>query len=156
MFTGLLLLFYKIEETFHNMSILSSIFKIFSIIIGILAPLKTIFHVMFFFLIINFITGVYKNCIVHKQRLEPKKIKHTVEKFASYIIILIMIWLFEVHIVNLKEMYIVRTIVALMLMAEFKSVTDNLDDIVGTKIFTTIYKHLNKLFKNKLNSDESK
>ena len=143
----------KIDKFLRDIEILGSIYKLISLILGFLAPLKILFHLMFFFLIVNFISGVYKNCFINKEKLNPKKIRYTIEKTGIYILIITMIWLFELHIIGTDSLYISRTIVGLMLLAEFKSATENFDSIIHTEFFTTVYKQLLKIFKTRINND---
>jgi hypothetical protein len=135
----------------YNIKVLNITQRLLSLLLAFLAPIKELFYLMFFFLITNLITGILKNVVKDKQKLSVQKMRYTLEKFLSYLVIMIMAYSFEHIIINTTNLYATRFITGLIALVEFKSVTENLEYYTNKKIFSEIYKKVEKIFtKSKL------
>ena len=141
-------------DSLCNISTLDWLYKVLSLIFGFLSPLKVLFHLMFFFLLMNTFSGVYKSMVIRKEKFDTKKFRHVFEKLASYIIIMSMCYAFELTILGIDDIYITRIITGLIAMVEFKSTSENLENITGLKVFTTIYRRIEELFRKKTNDSQ--
>jgi uncharacterized membrane protein YiaA len=61
---------------------------------------------------------------------------------------ILLIYIFENILLHSSGYYITRIVTGLVVLIEFKGITENLDFIAGQKVFTKIFKEVNKLFTN--------
>jgi len=134
--------------TFSNIKVLTVFEKVLSLVIAFLYPVKELFYLMFVFLLINSVSGIYKNVIRNKEKFSTKKFRCTFEKLISYLIMILLIYIFENILLHSSGYYITRIVTGLVVLIEFKGITENFDFITGQKVFTKIFKEVNKLFTN--------
>lgn len=130
-----------------NESIISSVFSSFLCKIGILliayfTPIKEIIHVMFFFLAIDTISGVWAS-VKSGNKVESRKLRKTVYKFIWYTVAVIASFMMETTF-HLSWTNFASIVGGFICFVELKSIFENVTVITGDPIFKNIIKILKK------------
>lgn len=130
--------------------------KVSALFLAYLAPVKGLIHSVVFVVVIDMITGIWKataikNGFVAKWKsIKSSKLKTTVNKLILYCLLIILLFVVEKSIIGNDSRYLAKLGASIIFWVELKSVTENMDVILGTNIFTSIYKKAKELFsKNK-------
>ncbi len=119
-----------------------------SFIIGVLSQSSLILMTMVTFVIVDLITGIWKS-VKLKQKITSKALRSTIEKILSYFFVIILAKLFDEVVLNIDAIQVHTMVASLIFLVEFKSVTENMSEITGNKVFVQIYETVNKVFKSK-------
>lgn len=146
---------------------------IFSVLIGFFSPIQLLLYAIVTVVLVDTITALLRDwskiyrkkfpygrrIILYFQCIKSSGLRRTVLKLFLYCIGLMGFYLAEVSIFTVT-IYISNMIGAIILMTELKSICENIDIVLGTDIFTTMFKLFrNKTLKkldNKMNEKETK
>lgn len=119
--------------------------KIFALIVAFFAPISPMFHLMLFFIGIDLVTGIIKS-IKKKDKIVSNKLSRTLTKIFIYLSTAALAYAFQKVVLLGSFPYLVNLIVGMVLITEFKSITENADEILNTNIFNNIYEVLKNTF----------
>jgi phage-related holin len=122
---------------------------------GIMAyftPISMVLLVLLIFVIVDFVTGILASRKL-KIPVKSKNMRATITKLLCYFIIVIMAFFIQKEIIKYEWFEIMNIVAGLIALAEFKSITENMEVLTGNKIFTRIFKTINDIFKKKTNSN---
>lgn len=122
-------------------------FKLLVAVLTFFEPIKNMYHLMLLVIVINLITGWYKNRKINKDKFSTKKARITAEKIGLFTLYLMVTYMFEVFILKSNENYASRVIAGILILSELKSISENGDEILGGKMFSLLYRKINGLFK---------
>jgi phage-related holin len=111
-------------------------------------PIRDFAHISIIFVFADLITGIWA-AKSRKEKLTSKGIRATLGKLLSYLMIIMLVHLFERFIMETNYLHLVNIVTGIIVLAEFKSITENLECITGNKIFTKIYKTVFSIFNKK-------
>lgn len=112
--------------------------------------------VMTIFVLIDLLTGVWK--VVKSKgwsHITSMGFRRTIEKFVGYSMIIVLGLILDKSILNIDWFSLIKLFTGLIVLAEFKSITENLTEITGNKIFARIFEIASDLFKKKTNHNET-
>lgn len=113
--------------------------------------------VMTVFVLIDLFTGVWKSLKMHGLRsITSRGLRRTVEKFTGYSFIIVLGLILDKSILNIEWFSLIKIFSGLIMLSEFKSITENLAVITENKVFTTIYEYANKIFTKKIDVKNEK
>lgn len=126
----------------------SLLIKILFVFVSFLQDVSFLFISMFIMVFLDLITGIWKS---RKLNIEIKSrwIRRTIEKLGCYAIVIIAVYIIEVYILRLDGYYLNRAVTGLVLLTEFKSLTENMAVISGNSVFSKIYAKVENIFKGK-------
>lgn len=127
-----------------------------SLFISWLSDSVELLIVMTIFVLLDLITGVWK--VIKTQgfsHVTSIGIRRTIEKFIGYSFIIVLGLIIDKSIIELNWFSMIKIFTGLIVLAEFKSITENLTIITENKIFEKIFDFANKLFTKKINNDSS-
>lgn len=116
--------------------------------IAYLAPIGMVVFVICIFVIVDFITGILASRKLSIP-IRSKNMRATVTKFLCYFIIIVLAFFIQKEIIKYEWFEIMNIVAGLITLAEFKSITENMEVLTGNKIFTRIFKTINDIFKKK-------
>lgn len=122
--------------------------------IAYLAPIWMVVFVIFIFVLVDFITGIlasYKLGIPVKS----KNMRATVTKLLCYFITIVLAFFIQKEIIKYEWFEIMNIVAGLITLAEFKSITENMEVLTGNKIFTKIFRTISNIFKKKTEVDNN-
>lgn len=128
-------------------SILSSspVVYILSFFMSLLVQEKALFLTMIVFVFVDLITGIWKAFKI-KDKITSKALRRTIEKLLTYFLVILLAKLFDEHVLQIKVVELHTIVAGIIFLVEFKSVTENMAEITGNKVFTKIYDVVEKLF----------
>ena len=130
-----------------------SYFTWFFLIIAFVSPLANMYHLMFFAVLVDMITGIWA-AVKRKDLITSAKMKMTIYKMFIYMITLTLVYAFEKVVFAGMAVPVSNLWLGIIVLNEIKSVTENSDVILGTNVFTGAYRSIKKIFiKNKLDND---
>ena len=122
--------------------------KIFMFGLAFCMPIKDFAYISIIFVLADLITGIWA-ALKRKEKLTSKGIRKTLGKLLSYLTIIMLVHLFERFIMETDYLHLVNIVTGVIVLAEFKSITENLESITGNKIFTKIYETVYNTFSKK-------
>jgi len=130
---------------------------IFSLVMGWVFNSQDLLIAMFIFVIADLLTGVWKAIKLKGfKSLTASGIRRTVEKLIGYSVIIILSNIIdEVIIKDIEWFSLIIITTGLIILAEFKSIAENLSAITENKIFINIYEYTKKLFSKRINNNET-
>lgn len=120
--------------------------KVFMFVLAFCMPIKDFAHLSLIFVLADLITGLIASR-KRKDKITSRGIRATLGKVFSYLTIIMLVHLFERFIMETNYLHLVNIVTGIIVLAEFKSITENLEDITGNKIFTRIYYTIYNTFK---------
>jgi hypothetical protein len=117
------------------------------IVLTFFEPIKNMYHLMLLVIVINLVTGWYKNRKINNDKFSTKKARITAEKIGLFTLYLMVTYMFEVFILKSTDNYASRVIAGILILSELKSISENGDEILGGKMFSLLYRKINGLFK---------
>lgn len=114
---------------------------------------QELIFVMTLFVISDLITGIWK-VIKYKgfRQITAQGIQRTIEKLFGYSMMIVLGLIFDKAIIEASWFSMMKIFTGLIVLAEFKSITENLTMITENRVFTTIFTQVNKL----INQNKSK
>ena len=103
---------------------------------------------------IDFITGILASKKL-KIPVRSKNMRATVTKFLCYFITIVLAFFIQKEIIKYEWFEIMNVVAGLITLAEFKSITENMEVLTGNKIFTKIFKTISDIFKKKTEIEEN-
>lgn len=127
------------------------IFKMLVACLAYFAEIKNLFHAVLFFMIVDWITGVYAS---YKQRTKGSKpfprpnqhvphwftsykMRRTIEKFVFYMMAIAVSYVFRVEF--LAGFYLGKIVAGYIALTELKSIFENISKIMGVDLFNEIW-----------------
>jgi len=112
------------------------------------APIGAIVTVVFIFVFADFITGIWaakKKGI----KITSHTMRNSVTKLLCYMITIVLAFFLQKEIIKFSWFEAVNFASALICMAEFKSILENMGYITNSTIFKTIYEKVSSIFEKK-------
>ena len=105
---------------------------------------------IFLFTTVDFITGIWKS---KKKgiKITSFKMRNTVPKLIGYLLIIFLTFLIEKFIITTDAFHLINVVCGYLVVFEFKSITENLEEITEQPIFTKIFEYVNGIFTKKVN-----
>jgi len=146
---------------------------IFSVLVGFFSPIQLLLYAIVTTVLIDTITALlrdwskiyrkkipyWRRMLLYFQCIKSSGLRRTVLKLFLYCIGLMGFYLAEISIFS-TTVYISNMIGAIILMTELKSICENIDIVLDTDIFTSIFKIFRnmtlKKIDNKINKKETK
>jgi hypothetical protein len=100
------------------------------------------------FVFVDFITGIVA-ARKRKEKISSHTMKNSVIKLLCYYATLILAFVLQKEIITFDWFTAVKFTGALICIAEFKSILENMFCITGNNVFTDIFTKLSDLFKKK-------
>lgn len=119
-----------------------------------LSPIWMVVFVICVFVMVDFITGILASKKL-KIPVKSKNMRATVTKFLCYFITIVLAFFIQKEIIKYEWFEIMNIIAGLITLAEFKSITENMEVLTGNKIFTKIFKTISDIFKKKTEIEEN-
>ena len=121
--------------------------------IAYLSPIWMVVFVICIFVMVDFITGILASRKL-KIPVKSKNMRATVTKFLCYFITIALAFFIQKEIIKYQWFEIMNIVAGLITLAEFKSITENMEVLTGNKIFTKIFKTISDIFKKKSDIDQ--
>jgi phage-related holin len=115
-------------------------------VLSYFAPIATIIHVMFIFILIDLISGLWA-AKKAKIPIESLKMRKTVTKLIWYMVAVIMAHMMECTF-GLNWAHLAQITGGFICMVEIKSVFENITKITNEPVFVRIYKVFEKKAEN--------
>ncbi len=112
------------------------------------APIEAIVTVVFIFVFADFITGIWaakKKGI----KITSHTMRNSVTKLLCYMITIVLAFFLQKEIIKFSWFEAVNFASALICLAEFKSILENMGYITNSTIFKTIYEKVSSIFDKK-------
>ena len=125
--------------------------KIAAALIAYFTPLAPLVYCILFFILIDFITGVYASYKL-KHKVKSRKLRSTLEKFVLYSLSVILAYIFQVEYftyVNLSQ--VVGGFIA---GNELLSIYENITNITGLNILGKVKGYINKIINRNVNDNQ--
>lgn len=122
--------------------------------IAYLTPIWMVVFVICIFVMVDFITGILASKKL-KIPVKSKNMRATVTKFLCYFITIVLAFFIQKEIIKYQWFEIMNIVAGLITLAEFKSITENMEVLTGNKIFTKIFKTISDIFKKKTEIEEN-
>jgi len=122
--------------------------------IAYLTPIWMIIFVIFIFVGVDFITGILASRKL-KIPVKSKNMRATVTKLLCYFITIVLAFFIQKEIIKYSWFEIMNIVAGLITLAEFKSITENMEVLTGNKIFTRIFRTISDIFKKKTEVDNT-
>ena len=116
--------------------------------IAYLSPIWMVVFVICIFVMVDFATGILASRKLGIP-VKSKNMRATVTKFLCYFITIVLSFFIQKEIIKYEWFEIMNIVAGLITLAEFKSVTENMEVLTGNKIFTKIFKTISDIFKKK-------
>jgi len=132
------------------------IYVLISVILSCLCPIKTFYHIIVFFVIINFIAGVTED-FKRGEKFSFVKFKTFLLRLIFYVLAITIIFLFEKYIIGefgICSKYLTTFTCGLISLYEIHSFLINAGKITGNPLFGDIYDKLKEFFMK--NNDDKK
>ena len=124
------------------------IFKLLITGLAYFAPVQGIVHAVIALFVIDWITGVWKSCLVNKRRFTSYRLRKSVNKAVGYILAIV-----SGHILNESilggSMNLPQIIAGYIGITELISILENLSDITGKDFLKEISIKLIDSWRNK-------
>jgi len=127
------------------------LYILFSLILSCLAPVKTFYHIIVFFIVLNFIAGLIED-LKRGEKFSWIKFKTFLLRIIFYILSITIVFLFEKYIVGefgIQSKYMTAFTCGLISLYEIHSFLINAGRITGNPIFGQIYDKLKEFFTKK-------
>ncbi len=148
--------------------------KLFAVVLAFFAPLASLIHVIIVLLIVDAATSIYYQMkLIHndvKGRkliacihvIESRKLRKTLEKMFFYVLIIIMFYIFDLYVLQVKPIAIdaiynfsITNIAAVLIsLVELTSIASNVSKITGNKVFDRIVSIFSKKVDKKFDLEE--
>lgn len=112
------------------------------------APIGAIVTVVFIFVLADFITGIWA-AKKRKIKIDSHTMRNSVTKLLCYMLTIILAFFLQKEIIKFSWFEAVNFASALICLAEFKSILENMGYITNSTIFKTIYEKVSGLFEKK-------
>ena len=145
----------RLKSTFLGIFLMRPVAYVASLCLGYLSDSTELLIVMTIFVIIDLITGIWK--VIKTQgwsHVTSMGIRRTIEKFIGYSMIIILGMIIDRSILQLDWFSMIKIFSGLIVLAEFKSITENLTVITENKIFAAIFDQFNKIITKKPNQND--
>lgn len=109
-------------------------------LISYFAPLQELMFAIWFFILIDTVTGIWA-AYANNEKIHSSKSRQFVVKFITYMIALIVAFVFDKHIINSVDMWTTRAIAFVLATIELQSNFENLYKATGIKLWDRL-KHL--------------
>jgi phage-related holin len=117
------------------MSYFNFLGKLFGVLIAYFSPIQALFHVILFFIVVDWITGVYSSYKCNVQ-ITSFKLRATIEKFVFYNIAVMITFVFQ------KELFfnfnLANIVAGYIAVTELKSIFENIFKITKLDILSAI------------------
>lgn len=126
-------------------------FLIMSMILGILSPVSSLYHVIIIFTVLNMFSGVIDD-IKQGQKFQYQKFKIFLLRVLFYVITITVVFLFERFIISefeLSSKYLTATCAGLIALFEIHSFLCNASRITNNPVFLKIFDKIQSFFKKK-------
>lgn len=126
-------------------------FLIMSMILGILSPVSSLYHVIIIFTVLNLFSGVVDD-IKQGQKFQYQKFKIFLLRVLFYVITITVVFLFERFIISefeLSSKYLTATCAGLIALFEIHSFLCNVSRITNNPVFLKIFDKIQSFFKKK-------
>jgi len=135
---------------FTGSGLLKFLSAIFVTFLAYFSPIAPLAHLFMFIICLDFITGIIAS---HKRKetIESSKMKASIYKIVLYSLFILLCYTIE-NVVFANLIPLTKILTSVIILTEFKSLTENLDDIFQVQIFHQIYNKLKNLF-NKNNQE---
>ncbi|NPV12913.1 MAG: hypothetical protein HPY57_14170 [Ignavibacteria bacterium] len=118
-------------------------------IISYLAPISGLFHLMLFLVFLDLITALIRDWKIKKartikqkiRRVKSKKLRRTLVKLFLYIMFIIATYSIPKICFN-NTFYLAELMTSFISIIELKSISENMDIINESDIFTTLFKKI--------------
>ena len=115
-------------------------------------PIGMVILVIIIFVTVDFLTGILASRKL-KIPVKSKNMRATVTKLLCYFITIVLAFLIQKEIIKYEWFEIMNISAGFIVLAEFKSVNENLEVLTGNPIFSTIFKAINNIFKKNTDID---
>jgi hypothetical protein len=132
-------------------------FLIMSMILGILSPVASLYHVIIIFTVLNMFSGVIDD-FKQGQKFQYVKFKIFLLRVLFYVITITVVFLFERYIVSefeLSSKYLTATCAALIALFEIHSFLCNASRITNNPVFLSIFNKIQSFFRKKTDNDST-
>lgn len=112
------------------------------------APIGAIIVVVFIFVFADFVTGIW-SAKKQKIKIVSHTMRNSVTKLSCYMLTIILAFFLQKEIIKFSWFEAVNFASALICLAEFKSILENMGYITNSTIFKTVYEKVSGLFEKK-------
>lgn len=110
--------------------------KLSFLIIAYLAPVNVIFHAIWFFLVVDLITGIWK-ALKKGEAIRSYGLRRTIEKFLFYTLSVVVVWVVDKTFLGCHS-HLASIIGGYIALTEVISIFENIAEITGHNIFLKI------------------
>jgi hypothetical protein len=128
----------------------------FSFILALFSPIKTFYHVIVIFILLNFISGLLDD-LKRGEKFSWPKFKTFMLRILFYILTITMVYLFEKYIISefgVDSKYLTAMATGLISLYEIRSFLINAGRLTGNPVFVKIFEKLNLAFKKRTDADQ--
>jgi len=128
---------------------------IITFFLSLFEPIKAFYHIIVFFIFLNFVSGLIDD-LKHGQKFSWPKFKTFMLRILFYIMTITMVFLFEKYIISefgISSRYLTAISTGLISLYEIRSFLINAGKITGNPVFIEIFKKVNDCFKKKMKDE---
>ncbi len=119
--------------------------KIVAAVLAYFAPLAPLVNCILFFILIDFITGVYASHKL-KKKFSSHRLRGTIEKFVLYSLSVILAYMFQVE--YLSYVNLAQIVGGFIAGNELLSIYENITNITGLNLKDKVKGYINKIIKH--------